>query len=259
VVVWKPGLSVYSALWGIAITVLDVTVFARQQRSRKEGAAKIQELFDCDVLDLNWHEAKIGRKPDAETIAEAAGRFRRADPNCAALMNWYPPVVGTLPMEIARIACQRANCWWDAKLRRRYANVTIAIVAALTGIVLVASLVGGFTLEKFILAGLVPLLPGLVLGIHHYDEQTDSAKSSDRLKDQAEALWGEGLLGKAGAAGLKAAARDLQDEIYDRRRTSPPIFDWVYQCLRRSYEEQMNKGAEALVAEARGVLSQRNP
>lgn len=258
-VLWTPALRVYAALWGIAVTLLDVLVINRIDRSLKKEAAKIQELFDCDVLDMRWHESKVGRKPDEEAISEAVEKFKRANPEYSTLRNWYPVAVGKLPFEFGRIVCQRTNCWWDAKLRRRYANWTFVAVAVVSGLVLVASLLRGLTLEAFVLAGLVPLLPALILGVRHYDEQNEAAASADQLKEHAEKMWCDALAGQISGNEFEIRARELQDEIFDHRRTSPLIFNWVYRRLRRIQEEQMNKGTEALVDEARRVLDRKNP
>ncbi|MBE9014793.1 hypothetical protein IQ272_01225 [Chroococcidiopsidales cyanobacterium LEGE 13417] len=41
----------------------------------------------------------------------------------------------------------------------------------------------------------------------------------------------------------------MQTQIYENRRRSPLIFNWLYSRLRCEDEEQMNKGAESLVQE----------
>lgn len=41
----------------------------------------------------------------------------------------------------------------------------------------------------------------------------------------------------------------LQTQIYDNRRRSPLIVDWLYSLLKREHEQQMNKGAESLAQE----------
>lgn len=46
---------------------------------------------------------------------------------------------------------------------------------------------------------------------------------------------------------LAQESRDLQDEIYDARRTNPRIFNWIYALLREEHEEDMKAGAERLV------------
>jgi hypothetical protein len=48
-------------------------------------------------------------------------------------------------------------------------------------------------------------------------------------------------------------SRELQDAIFNHRASSPLIFDWVYNFLRRRMEEQMNAGADQLVCGLRTV------
>ncbi len=169
------------------------------------------------------------------------------------LNNWYSVEVSDLPLHVVRIACQRSNCWWDSKQRRRYA------VSVITGVVLVfvavlwLALGGGFTVEDFVLKVIAPLAPALLLGIRQFTEQMDAAARLDKLKEHAERLWNDALSGKS-ALEMTTAARCLQDEILESRRRSPLVFDAIFKRLRRDYEVQMNHGAAELAAEARRRL-----
>lgn len=231
VVVWEPQLRVYSALWGIFVTLLDTFLFSRQQRSLKQQAAKIQELFDCDVLHISWSDVKVGHRPDAEAIMEAASDFKRHNPDLSMLKNWYPAAVDKLPIHLGRLICQRSNCWWDFRLRRRYITYVTVSVVILTVFVVLAGFIGGMTLEKFTLAILAPLMPAFVLAMRQYNEHKEYMESSDRLKEYIEKLWSNAIESKVTPEELTIESRALQDEIYDRRRRSPLIFDWVYQRL----------------------------
>jgi hypothetical protein len=249
-VLWIPELKVYAACWGIAVTLVDIFLFTPWQRSLKKKAAKIQELFDCNVLQLDWQDLKLGRRPDAETIVAYSSKFKRADPECLTVRDWYPVGVGKLPIQLARIVCQRANCWWDAELRRRYAVCVIISILVLTVIVFLIGLIGGLTPEKFFLVVIAPLMPAFTLGMRQYNEHNEAAAALDRLKEHAEDLWNKAISGEVTSEELARGSRNLQDEIYDHRRRSSLIFDWIYRRLRRAHEEQMNKGAEVLIDEA---------
>ncbi len=247
---WKPQLQVYGAFWGIAVALVDISFLTPWQRSLREQAAKIQEAFDCDVLQLDWPGLKAGQRPDVETITGAAKRYKRIDSDYSTLRPWYPVEVGRLPLHLARLVCQRANCWWDAELRRQYARWVIVTVCLVVVLVFLLGLVGGLTLERLVLAVLAPLLPALLLGLRQYQEHNESAAAVDRLKEHAETLWNQAIAGKLTADELARESRKLQDEIYDHRRRSALIFDWMYKRLRSDHEERMNKSANALVDEA---------
>ena len=114
---------------------------------------------------------------------------------------------------------------------------------------MVLGLVRELSLEKFILAALAPLMPTFLWGICEHREQREAADRADRLKDYIEKLWGNALKGNLAPMQLESESRDLQNAIYDHRRSSPVIFDWVYRRLRTAQEDQMNKAAETLVQE----------
>jgi hypothetical protein len=246
-----PHFRVYMAFWGVSVALLDVVLLTPLQKHLRKRAAKIQEMFDCDVLQMNWNAVKAGRRPTPEAIADAASRYEREDPGLIKLKEWYPPQVSSLPIYLARLVCQRVNCWWDAHLRRRYANYVVLCVGVLTVSVLLLGLIGGLTLKEFILAVLTPLTPAFILGLRQYVTHREAAASLDELRLHAEELWDKALEGEITKEQFQAYSRRLQDEILGNRSRNPLVFDWVYRCLRIRHEEQMSKGAETLIEEVR--------
>jgi hypothetical protein len=241
-----PPLAVYSALWGIIATFLELLFFSRLQKTTQEKAAKIQQIFDCEVLEFNWASLNCGVRVEPETIIDASNRYKRKNPNLSKLQDWYPVSVGQLPIHQARIICQRSNVWWDAQLRRRYSKWILFILFSLTVIVLLIGLIGGLTLEKFLLAVLAPLTPAFVFGLRQY---TEPAVRLDRLRENAEALVQEVVSRRFTPQDLERESYSLQTQIYDNRRRSPLILDWLYSRLRNEDEEKMNKGVESLIQE----------
>jgi predicted pore-forming effector associated with SMODS systems len=248
-----PELKVWGAMWGGLVTLLDPLLFNRWQQSLKQQAAKIQELFDSEVLQLEWRALKVGNPPDAEAIAEASANYKRKHRDYSALRDWYPVSVGQLPLYLGRIICQRANCWWDSKLRRRYATGVGAIVGTLSVFVFSIGLIGGFTVDRFFMVVIAPLMPAFALGTRQYTDHQQSATALDRLKEHAEKIWKNAKEKKSLPEELTKESRDLQDEIYDCRRKNPLIFDWIYTRLKRDHEIQMNVGAETLIEEAKAA------
>jgi hypothetical protein len=253
-VLWFPALKVYAALWGLAAVLLDIAAFAPWQSALKQRAAGIQELFDCDVLSLPWQDIKAGSPPDTETVTEWSRLPAGVDYDTMKLRVWYPAEAGEAPLPIGRLICQRANCWWDAKLRRRYAVWIAAGTAAIFVFAAVVGLVGRVSLEQFLLAGVMPFLPVFVIGIRQFTDQRQAATRLDDLKKHSERLWREALSGEIAGEELARRSRTLQDEIFEQRRRNPLIFDWVYGRLRNEQEELMNRCAGDLLREARTAL-----
>ena len=254
VVATFPAFKSYAAFWGMLVVFCDLIWLNPWQKRLREKAAKIQEIFDCDVLNLQWNTIKIGKKPDPELVQEQAEKYRKRQKNMPSLRNWYAPVVDELPLHIGRLACQRSNCWWDSKQRRLYAIWIMAFVILTIVAVFLFSLSKGFTIEDFILKVAVLLVPCIVLGVRQFSEQNDAANRLDKLKEHSENIWKQAL-----NAGLESEvsemSRTLQNEIYDNRSKSPLVFDIIFRKLRNKYEIQMNYGVAEYVAEARSRLS----
>lgn len=248
-----PSLKGIVASWGILVILADIVWLTPWQKRLRDCAARIQEAFDCDVLDLPWNEVKAGKYPDPELIKEKSDKYNQWAWKMPPLINWYSPAVDDLPLHIGRIACQRSNCWWDSKQRRLYASCVIAAVILVFTMVIGLSIRAGFTIEDFVLKVAAPLAPALLIGIRQYSEQLEAATRLDRLKEHAERLWKDALSGKSKTE-ITTRARNLQDEILENRRKSPLVFDGIFKLLRPNYEIQMNFGVSELVEEAKRKL-----
>ncbi len=247
------GARSYAAFWGLLISLSDVLWLNPWQKRLREKAAKIQEVFDCDVLQLPWNTIKVGERPDPELIKEHADKFKKSPSRISPLNNWYAPVVGELPIDVARILCQRSNCWWDSNQRRRYAVWVIAGLMITVVTILGLAFVGGLTVEKLFLSVIAPVAPALILAIRQCTEQIEAASRVDKLKCHAERIW-SAALDNAIDLELSNKSRALQDEIYENRKRSPLVFDWTFRQLRSGYEIQMNHAAEEYAQEAKKRL-----
>jgi len=245
-----PSMKGLVAAWGLFLTLLDIFWLTPWRKKIQDVAARIQESFDCDVLDLPWQELKAGKKPDDELIKEHADKYDRHNPNDESIENWYSAKVDELPIYMARIACQRSNCWWDAEQRRYYARIFIVSILIIFMVFLFLAILTKSSLENYIISIIVPLSPLLLLGIRHYLEQKEASSRLDSLKEHASSLWDEALSGKS-ATDMTARSRVLQDEILENRRKTPPVLDVIYQHLRSKHEKQMNYCIEKLVLEAK--------
>jgi hypothetical protein len=211
-------------------------------------AAKLQEHFDCAVLELPWDQFAVGAKVDPEAIHDASTKYLggKDDPT---LIDWYPPVVGEIPLHLARIICQRTNLWYDAKVRRWYGGWVIGVMIALVLLLFAIGVVSGQTLDSFVLTALAPAAPIIIWGVREYLRQRDATEGLDRVRSEAEALWNRAKNGACSEAECTAQSRQFQNLIYERRSLSPLIFSWIYKIKRLRLEDQMNKGAEDFVRE----------
>jgi len=243
----QPDVDVWAAFTGIVVAFGDAVWLDPRQARLRKLAANVQEEFDCNVLQLPWNNALAGRHPEPEDIHEAATGHKPS--SAAPLKDWYPRSVSALPVFQGRLICQRTNCWWDSKLRQRYTNWIVGTVSVLSVCVFAIGLLNGMSLQKLVLAVMAPLLPAALWAAREWRRQSETASESDRRKEYCESLWGQVVRGELAEPEVSRRSRELQDAILVRRQQGPPVFDWVYRCLRRKQEEQMNVGAERMVDE----------
>ena len=252
-VIAYPTIKGYAALWGITVALCDLFWLTPWQKRLRDSAARVQEAFDCEVLALPWNDVKTGKWPDPELVFEQSAKYKKWAAKMPPLENWYAPAAGELPLHIGRLVCQRSNCWWDSKQRRRYAAWVISVVVLLFIVLLSLSLGNNFTIEDFVLKVAAPLAPALLLGLRQFSEQREAANRLDSLQSHAERLWKDALSGMS-VVKINVRARSLQDEIFENRRKSPLVFDAIFKRLRRDYEVQMNHGVNEFVSEAKKKL-----
>lgn len=248
-----PEINVYVALWGILLWLADELLLNKYQKELKEKAATIQEYFDCDVLSIPWNKLKANDNIVDELVKEYSENYNNSKTPMPSIRDWYSISVQNLPVGIARLVCQRANCCWDAKQRRRYANLIRNFLLILLIGMTIIGLIANLTIEDFLLIIAVPLMPAIRLLVRQVSEHNETADRLDKLKSFTESLWSDAING-LDADILLTRSRTLQDEIFEGRKRNAPIFDWMFRKLRRDYEIQMNHSSERLVAEAREKL-----
>lgn len=255
-----PALKQWTVTYSFAVALLDALLLERYQTHLKKQGAKIQEAFDCDVLGLKWRKLKAGEPVETEVVRDEGGSYIKGHPEMTAIRDWYPPVVAQLPLHLARLVCQRANCWWDAKLRRKYSFALKLTLGLLTALVVIFGLQANQTLGQLALAVIAPLSPALLWGIREIRKQDDAADALDKLRGQIEQAWEQALDGTLVGDNLQQTSEDIQSEIFERRSRHPLIFNWINRLVRGKQQTGMNEKAKELVSEAQKVLgSQPRP
>jgi hypothetical protein len=252
-----PDFGIYGALIALLILVSDFYLESLQS-SNREQAAGVQELFDCELLDLQCHDLIARNIPDTIEIMEAAEKYKRSDPTYKALKDWYSPEVDALPLYLARLICQRINCLWDVQLRQKYLQWVGAIFFILCVIVITVALIRGLTVGNFLLVVVAPLLPALGWIIRELRGQNEAIRRKDALKRYAEELWMDAIKKHVAVEEVERKSRVLQDQIYSNRCNNPLILDAFYKRLLPKDEAKMNRSAKELAEEALQSLSKKN-
>jgi hypothetical protein len=223
--------------WGVALTagwmVLDLTLLTRPEAHWRLLAARVQEWFDAYVMDLEWNTTLVGARPSHEDIVDVT-HGNLSDRQRVALTHWYPQEVGRIPIGWGRMACQRMNAWWDGSQHRAYARTATTFVVIAVALPTIGGLWANPTLEQYLMTFVAPVIPVLTWGLRERDQHLRAAGKLDELRRSAITTW-ENSLESRSEPDAKAA-RALQDQIFDSRRSCPPVFDWFYSFQRASRE-----------------------
>lgn len=244
-----PEAKGWTTFYALSIALLDTLVLDKMQSHYKKLGARTQELFDSELLELEWNMFRAETKPDSEDLLQAASKFKKRS-GMDRLRDWYPPAACELPLPLARLVCQRANTWWDANLRKKYAIVLIVILVLIIASVFMISFLAGHTVEEMVLSVYAPIAPAVLWSFREIGRQHKAADALDKLRANVEQLWSTSLSGNLDRVNLDIKSRQIQDSIFDGRVGNPLIFDWINRLVRPTQQVSMNAKAGELVAEA---------
>ncbi|MEH6765756.1 MAG: S-4TM family putative pore-forming effector [Aequorivita antarctica] len=239
----------FAAIYGIGVFVLDISFIDPLISRKKTKAAKIQELFDCDVLEIPKSPLKTVDDITVEEVLTHYNAHIKVKTNVEKIKNWYSPSVGKLSIRTARILCQRTNCWWDSKLRNRYSDFLKYISIIVFLLLLFYSLIINMAILNFILI-LSTLVPFFQFCIKQANENKEAANRSKELVLYSVQIWNNALKNTCNDQTMIVDSRRLQDEIFEHRKKSPLILNFFYKIFRDKDEELMNRTNEILIQEA---------
>lgn len=242
---YPQAVSVGSA--GIAL--FDVLYLESRKGKKQKLAAKIQELFDCTLLVMEWRKLKANGKPEQEDIVENSAQLISDPKKKAELQNWYPADIKDLPLQPARIVCQRFNCKYDARLRERYILSLRILLGFMTLITLGIAFWQNRNFIDSIALIVAPLLPVYVVCFREIYAQNEALELIRRLNEHCNELWGQAVQKSTTEHELDIESRFLQDEIYDHRRRSPLIFDWFDSANKENNEKTLKSTVHDMVKE----------
>jgi len=240
-----PDATVWVALFGLVLTVLDEAILNSWKESLRERAAVIQESFDSYVLDIPWSDLFAGPPPNRDDFfTPGAAAVSRS-----ALRDWYSPVVGEVPPDTARLICQRSSCAWDSRQRRRFRIIVLVVVSIVVVAMISFGLLKHLSLADFVLSVLAPVMPFLMWSVREVRDHSEAATRVDDLRTYNDELWNRILKGEMLASEMQLESRRLQDAIFEHRRHSPMVPDWVHSSLKSTLEKQMKASVRDMVGE----------
>ena len=237
---WVIGLA------GAACLLLDALVWNILIIRLRDHAARIQQAFDAEVLEIPNNEILYGKPADREKV-EVWSEGYPVD-KLVDLKDWYRTEVAVLPMDAARLVCQRANCWWDMDVRRRY-NWFVGISVALFMIAMIGIAIALDCSTKTVFGLIVaPILPFLTMAIKLIQDNNDAINRLQSMKDAIESMWDRVIAKTVSDAELKEFSQSVQAGIFMNRKSNPLIFDWVHNRIRPKHEKTLSRTTAAYVS-----------
>ena len=219
------------AAYSVFALIMGFILDSKASKCRSQ-AARIQQLFDIEVFELEWNFHLWGTKPSLENISDNIG-----DLSDDSFHNWYDSQIDALSRMDAIFICQRTNLVYDTKLRKRFNYIvsTVAIVVLL--LILSVSFYRNEGIQTAIVFIGVPLVPIIKWFFSTRKQNLDDIELCESLKsfidNNLEKLKKNHRLINESALYL------IQDRIYIHRKTAFKIPDFLYNIMRKDQEESV--------------------
>jgi hypothetical protein len=235
------AIAIYSIITVIFIDqILDLFI-----DDLKYKASKIQEAFDCYVMNISWNKILCEDKPVPGLIYK---NFLNSnylnDPT--DLMNWYEPIIATIPEDAGKLLCQRTNCNYDASVKKGWMWLQISVGVIAIVLICIPAFVLNFSASKVILTILLPMLPVMQWTIKNVVKVYLSLDFLKKLNANVSEQWENA---KKRLPLDDGSFRQIQDAIYLNRMQNPLIPGFIYTRLRNYLEGKTKYSIETMVNE----------
>jgi hypothetical protein len=232
--------------YAFTVLLIDNLVISTLINQLRQKASSIQELFDCDVLNIEWNKILVGDKPHNEEVNKFYKKHLAKNKDLSGFENWYATSIKEVRSNAAKIICQRSNFYYDFALRNYFIRWVVGIAVALLIIIVFSSCLNDVSARTLFVSGIFPYLPILSMALKLFNEHNTSIKSLESLKTAINSAWSS-LLKKEEIS--EQTIRQIQDKIFLTRKSNPLIPDKIYNKLRSNLEEQMYYSVNILVEE----------
>ena len=230
----KIDISAYVLVYGISLTLIDLLVINLVISNLKSNAAKVQELFDCTVYDLEWNRFCCGKKPTQKTINKHSRVFKSSGKPITKLRGWYPIELATQSSLKAIVLCQKTNLSYDTVIRKQFKSKTLVVSSITLTILIFFALIRNFSLKDFISQMAFSFLPVFALTAKIIIDQNETLKTYEELRNNIG-----GLLDDENNISLKEI-RSIQDQLFCIRKDSALIPEFFYDKIRDKLEKEMH-------------------
>lgn len=240
--IYNPLLKSTFSILSVVLLIVDFFLFQRFIKKYRESGAKIQEAFDCAVLNIKPNVLKIGETKKSEDIFNIANNYKKT----ACLSNWYYDKVQNLPTPFKEILSIRSNLYWDSFLRKRYMYYTSSIFLLVISIILICAYFENKNFIDSIATLIAPLSAFLSICFKIIFENKEASEKLDKLYIHVDKLLSNA---KKGQTDFEKDFRNVQDEIYEGRKKNILVPDFIHYMLEKKIESHLYPALDEEIAE----------
>ena len=150
----------FIVLLSILLVIFNVFYFEKTVKSKRLAAARIQELFDTNVLKIKWNEEVCGSKIFAHSgVKLKAEQYKKKSVSLDNLMDWYSKHYSSVDLSAGRIMCQKVNVTWDNEVREKFQKFLLLVLIASSVLVISYAIVKNKTFTETLISIIAPLFP----------------------------------------------------------------------------------------------------
>lgn len=241
------ALDTPAAVAAFAMTVLDAGLaYPWISRSRRQ-AAQAQDRFDSLALSLPLSRMRQIAGPDTSDLRSASSHQNKA--RSKNNRDWYTPELGSLPLNVGRLACMRETTSWDGGLRQRYVWLIASLVVLVPFVFITYAIRAHLTMEEFVVRILFPMTPAILWAGREIWDNRDASETVGRIRDALINLWDDVLEGNVSQESLATQTLEIDSAIFMYRQNTPPVPNALYKLLRSRTTRTMQDVAHDLIRE----------
>lgn len=187
-------------------------------------SASLQEMFDVAVFNLPWNSVTVGDRVPDDEVSRLSRRFRGDE---RALRDYY--LAGNVPAPYDVLFCLEQNLAWGSRVRRRFADLLVALVLLWAAVGVVIGIGVHNTVGDLVTGWFVPSLGLLLVCLDTYDAQVSITLERDRVLGLVRAIYDDpGSPVLASEPAFITFARQIQDVLFQLRRQQPRVPNWFF-------------------------------
>lgn len=229
-----PIIAVVGATWAGVYAVVLAPLAGRHLRT----SAVLQEMLDVNLFGLPWNGVLVGDRLSADEVSQLSRRYHGDE---SRLHNYYLVAAVVPPYDV--LFCLEQNLAWGSRVRRRYAQALLAVIAIWCVAVVVVGLVTGSTVADTLSAGLIPSLGLLLACLDIARAQMSSTENRERVLLIVRAAMEEA---PPSTTIRETFARQVQDVLFLARRQQPRTPQWFFRLFHDNDMADFHYKMEAL-------------